>query len=236
MDLGEKGIATMRVDPMAIGFESPRIIAHAELPYRTEAEQLMSMPSTHPHRWTVREVARLINERPGYTPRYELVDGELLVTSAPSNRHQRVLMELAFCLRGYLREQPVGEVLLGPVDLRLRRGTRFEPDLCVAPAPNGRLPKAADPIPRPLLIGEAVSPSSGRHDRFTKRRAFQRDGVPDYWVLDGDAQSIEVWHPGDEQPALVHGRLTWNPEGCTAPFELDVGAFFAAIADGAPLR
>lgn len=220
---------------MTVPFGSRRIVAHAELLYHTEAEQLMSMPSTQPHRWTVREVARLIDKRPGYTPRYELVDGELLVTSAPSNRHQRLLMELAFCLRGYLRDQPVGEVLLGPVDLRLRRGTRFEPDLCVVPAPNGRLAKAANPIPRPLLIAEAVSPSSGRHDRFTKRRAFQRDGVPDYWVLDGDAENIEVWHPRDEQ-AVVSGRLTWNPEGCTTPFELDVAAFFAGIADGAPLR
>lgn len=221
---------------MTLSFGPERIVAHAELLYHTEAEHFMSMPSTQPHRWTVREVARLVDERPGYTPRYELVDGELLVTPAPGNRHQRVLIQLAFCLGGYLREQPVGEILLGPVDLRLRRGTRFEPDLCVVPAPNGRLAKAADPIPRPMLIAEAVSPSSGRHDRFTKRRAFQRDGVPEYWVVDGTAGTFEVWHPHDSQAALIDTCLTWSPDGCTAPFELDVKAFFASIADGAPLR
>ncbi len=196
----------------------------------------MSMPSTQPHRWTVHEVARLVDERPGYTPRYELVDGELLVTSAPSNRHQRVLTQLTFCLRDYLRQQPVGEVLMGPVDLRLRRGTRFEPDLCVVPAPNGRLGKASDPLLHPLLICEALSPSSVRHDRFTKRQAFQRDGVPDYWVVDSAAETFEVWHPHDEVAELIDDRLTWLPAGCTAPFELDVKAFFASIADGAPLR
>lgn len=217
------------------GPEKP-IVAHAELPYCTGAEQLMSMPSIRPHRWTVREVAQLIDERPGYLPRYELVDGELLVTSAPSNRHQRVLFELAVRLRTYLQQQRVGEVLMGPVDLRLRRGTRFEPDLCVIPAPNGRLTTAAEPIPRPLLICEAVSPSSGRHDRFTKRRAFQRDGIPDYWILDDTADAFEVWHPDDERAAAIGDRLTWRPQGCTAPFELDVKEFFASIADGAPLR
>ncbi len=112
----------------------------------------MSMPSTQPRRWSEDDVARLIDARPGLTPRYELVDGELLVTSPPTNRHQRALLELAVGLRAYLMEQPVGEVFLGPVDLRLRPGTRFEPDLCVVPAPNRRLVNAADPIPRPLLI------------------------------------------------------------------------------------
>ena len=130
----------------------------------------------------------------------------------------------------------MGELLLGPVDLRLRPGTRFEPDLCVVPAPNERLSKAVDPIPRPLLICEALSPSSLRHDRFTKRRAFQRDRVPEYWVIDGEAGSFEVWHPDDECATCITGRLTWRPDGSTAPFDLDVTQFFAAIADGAPLR
>ena len=44
------------------------------------AEQLMSMPAVPAHRWTVEEVERLIEEREGCTPRYELVDGELLVS------------------------------------------------------------------------------------------------------------------------------------------------------------
>ena len=193
----------------------------------------MSMSSSLPHRWTDDEVARLIDKRPGYTPRYELVDGELLVTTTPTGRHQRILLELAVALHSYLHEYRVGEVLVGPVDLRLRQGTRFEPDLCVVPAPNGRLAKAVDPIPPPLVICEVLSPDSLRHDRLTKRRAFQRDRIPDYWVVDGDAEAFEVWHPDDASAALVDDRLAWRPEGCTVPFELDVRAFFAGIADGA---
>jgi Uma2 family endonuclease len=215
---------------------SKHIVALAELPYHTGPEQLMSMPSTQPRRYTEEEVARLIDERPGYTPRYELVDGELLVTSPPTKRHQRVLIQLAFRLGTYLTDQRVGEVLLGPVDLRLRPGTRFEPDLCVVPAPNGRFSPAADPIRQAILICEALSPSSLRHDRFAKRRAFQRDRVPDYWIVDGAAEAFEVWHPDDERVAVIDDRLTWRPDGCAAPFELDVKDFFSSIADGAPLR
>jgi len=221
---------------MRFDMPSSPIVAHAELPYHRGAEQLMSMPSTRPRRWTEEEVARLIDERPGYTPRYELVDGELLVTSPPTKRHQRALMQLAFRLGPYLSEQRIGEVLFGPVDFRLRPGTRFEPDLCVIPAPNGHLSAAVDPIRHAMLICEALSPSSLRHDRFTKRRAFQRDRVPEYWIVDGTSETFAVWHPDGESARVIADRLTWRPEGCTAPFELDVKDLFASIADGAPLR
>ena len=220
---------------MMFAFARKAFVPHAELPYHYRAEQVMVMLSTQPRRWTVREVSHLIEARPAYTPRYELVDGELLVTPAPTRWHQRVIIQLAFRLQPYVAAQRVGELLLGP-DVRLREGTLFEPDLCVVPAPDGRLDKKSNPISHPLLICEALSPSSVRHDRFTKRRAFQRDGVPDYWVVDSEARTFEVWHPGDEEAAVIDERLTWRAHGCTAPFDLDVKAFFAEIADGAPVR
>ena len=54
-------------------------------------------------------------------------------------------------------------------------------------------------------------------------------------MIDGDAEAFEIWHPSDERPALVDDRIVWLPEGADASFELDVPAFFAAIADDAPL-
>jgi Uma2 family endonuclease len=88
----------------------------------------------------------------------------------------------------------------------------------------------------PVLICETLSPGSSRHDRLTKRRAFQRNGVPDYWIVDGDAEVLEVWHPDDERPAIVDDRLVWSPTGAPVPFELDVREFFASVADGAELQ
>lgn len=67
----------------------------------------------------------------------------------------------------------------------------------MVPSADGRLPKAGDPVMHPLLLCEVLSPSSSRHDRVTKRRAFQRHEVPTYWVVDGDAEVFEIWHPGD---------------------------------------
>lgn len=207
----------------------------AELRRETPAEQIMSMPILRPRRWTRDEVERLIDERPGMSPRYELVDGELLVTPAPTHRHQRLILRLALLLYPYLTRHKLGELFLGPGELKLADGDHYEPDLFVVPAIAGRRPAIADALVEPLLVCESLSPGSARHDRITKRRSFQRNGVPDYWIIDGDARVFEVWRPGGERPAIVDDRLIWHPRDAEEGFELDVQDFFASVDDDAPL-
>jgi len=211
------------------------IVERDELPTGIRAKQIMSMPVLRPDRWTIEEVEQLIDERPGLTPRYELVDGELLVTPAPTARHQRLIFELALKLQRHLTTHALGEVFLGPSELKLATGERYEPDLFVLPAVAGRRPIVSDAVSSPLLVCEALSPGSSRHDRFTKRRAFQRNGVAAYWIMDADAEAFEIWHPEDERPALIDERLVWIPSGASEVFELDVREFFASAKDEGPL-
>ena len=210
---------------------APAIVGHAELRSPSAAEQIMSMPALRNRRWTMEELEELIEQREGYTPRYELVDGELLVTPSPSNRHQRIAFELAILLRAYVLEHRLGEVRLGPGAVTLDPDTYFEPDVCVVPGVDGCRPHTSLPVTRLLLAVEVLSPSSARHDRITKRRYYQKHGVPDYWVIDCEACGIEIWHPQDERAMLTDDRLTWRPQGAEAPFQLDVASFFSAVAD-----
>jgi Uma2 family endonuclease len=179
----------------------------------------------------MQEVERLVDAREGYTPRYELVDGELLVTPAPSTRHQVIVGELYVILREYVMRHHLGRAIFSPSTVTLAPQTRFEPDLYVVPLLDGRMPPLRDPVTRLLLAVEVLSPSSVRHDRITKRRFFQRHGVPAYWTVDGEAGAFEVWTPGDERSALVHDRLVWRPNDSAPPFELNVRRFFADLAD-----
>jgi Uma2 family endonuclease len=57
--------------------------------------------------------------------------------------------------------------------------------------------------------------------------------VPEYWVVDGEAEAIEIWHPGDDRAALLDAQLDWRPSPDVAPFELDIRSFFASVADEA---
>ena len=194
----------------------------------------MAMPAIAKHVWTIDQVERLMEERPGYTPRYELVDGDLLVTPAPSLRHQRIVFELAILLREYVKRQRLGETVISPSTVSLTPNSRLEPDVYVIPALNGRMLRSTELVTRLSLAAEVLSPSSARHDRFTKRRFIQKHRVPEYWVVDGEAEAFEVWHSGDERAALIDDRLVWHPDGAPQPFELDVRAFFASVADEEP--
>lgn len=208
-------------------------VRYAALHASRRAEQLMSMPALHKHRWTIEELERLIDERPGRTPRYELVDGELIVTPAPANGHQRIVLNLLLRLHPYVVKHQLGEVLFSGA-VRLTRESYFEPDVYVIPAVEGRRQRADVPVSRLLLASEVLSPSAVRHDRVTKRRFFQSQRVPEYWVVDGDGETFEVWRPDDERPAVLDERLEWHPAGANEPFVLSVREFFAEVSDEQP--
>ncbi len=78
----------------------------------------MAMPATQ-RRWTAPEVRQLIAESPLQTPRYELVDGELLVTPSPNEPHQRAVFLLVRALGDYLERNPLGQVYTSPFDVEL---------------------------------------------------------------------------------------------------------------------
>jgi Uma2 family endonuclease len=191
----------------------------------------MSMPAIQQHYWTIEEVEHLMDEREGYTPRYELVDGELLVTPSPSRRHQRILGELYVLIRQYVQLHNLGEAVFSPSTVKLTPKSHLEPDLYVIPSVNGKRPRLLDPVTTLLLAAEVLSPSSARHDRITKRRFFLRYGLPEYWVVDCEAEVFEVWRAGDERAALIDDRLIWQPVEHVPPFELAVRRFFADVAD-----
>jgi Uma2 family endonuclease len=104
----------------------------------------------------------------------------------------------------------------------------------VVPAVDERLPRADEPITPLILVVEVLSAGSARHDRITKRRFFQSHDVPEYWVVDGESEAIEVWRPDDARAVLVDDRLSWRPRLDIPALEIDVSALFADVADPPP--
>jgi Uma2 family endonuclease len=175
--------------------------------------------------WTVDEVRAI----PDDGRRYEVVDGELFVTPGPSWRHGDAVLEMARRLMAYLDAHPVGHLKIAPQDVTYGRHTLVEPDLFVVPLVAGRRPRTWEEAGRLLLAIEVLSPSTARLDRTVKRRLFQREGVPEYWIVDVDARVVERWRPADERPEVVSERLDWRPDGAGAALELDLPAYFAEV-------
>ena len=202
--------------------------------------------------WTVAEVLAL----PYDGRRYELIDGRLyisgtlvsgdeipgpseLVTPSPSWVHQRAVLELAKRLDVFLRERRSGTVLIAPADVELAEGSVVEPDVFVVPLVAGRAPRTWQEARRLLLAVEVLSPGTARLDRVTKRRLYQRQAVPEYWIVDVDARIVERWRPSDERPEMLAERLEWRPhttpqgrdDPITPHLVIELGPFFAEIAD-----
>ncbi len=188
------------------------------------------MPA-HARRWTVAEVRELTNEE-RHWPRYELIDGELLVTPAPRPVHQIAVGMLFRAIAEYVDAQRLGMALMSPSDLELEDDTVTQPDVFVIPreySHEGGPFREWRQVRGLLLAGEVLSPASKRADRVTKRQFFQRVGVPDYWIVDLDARMVERWQPQDAASELVRDSLMWRPVGSTEPFRLDLDVFFSRV-------
>ena len=160
--------------------------------------------------------------------RYELVDGELLVTPAPAPRHQLVLGRLHFALARYLQPYPdVAVTFFSRADIIWSPDDYVQPDLFVVPA--SEVTGDWRDCQTLLLAIEVVSPSSAQADRVRKRRLYQRRGVRTYCIVDADAQLVEVWRPDDQRPAIVTDVLRWRVTPEAPELAIDLSHLFAGL-------
>jgi Uma2 family endonuclease len=188
----------------------------------------MGMPALPTTGWTAAMLETLPDDD---GKRYEIIDGELLVTPAPHVAHQIVTGELYARLREYLRAHPVGRVIMAPADVRVGDRTSVDPDLFVIPQVRGPFPRFWSPLGTLLLAVEVLSPTTARVDRGRKRALYQREGVPEYWIVDLDAHLVERWRPGDARPEVLDETLEWRPSEMTEPLAVEVAALFADLED-----
>jgi Uma2 family endonuclease len=172
--------------------------------------------------------AEMVRALPDDGNRYEVVHGELLVTPAPRLWHQVLVQRLVVALGTYLRDEPVGELLTAPADISWAPDVLVQPDVFVVPLAQARSLDWAQ-VHHLLLTIEVLSPSTARADRFAKRRAYQEAGFPLYWIVDGDAQTVEVWTPEVAFPQVEREELEWRPVGAGREFVLALDDLFRPV-------
>ncbi len=181
----------------------------------------MGMPVGH--YYTVAD----LHAMPDDGKKYELVHGELLVSPSPRMLHQRLVGRLLVILARYLDRCPVGEVFPGG-DVQDGDDSLVIPDLLVIDMEDARTLDWAR-IKTPLLVIEVLSPYHARQDRFTKRRLYQEIGVPLYWIVDAEAQVVEVWTPEGLFPLTEQQELRWHPEGAAEALVIPVKELFREV-------
>ena len=185
----------------------------------------MSTPELR-YDWTYSDYARL----PDDGNRYEVIDGELLVTPSPSPLHQRIVFRLAMALDRYTGRHGLG-LLIPDVDLLFQTGQFLRPDLLVVPE-GGRTSITNRGVETaPLLVVEILSPTSGAIDRVKKPARYGDFGIPEYWVLDPEERCAWVWRfaEGATSPQRIEGRLEWQPADVPETLGIDLEELLAPL-------
>ncbi|MEZ4864498.1 MAG: Uma2 family endonuclease [Caldilineaceae bacterium] len=154
--------------------------------------------------WTYIDYLRLPNDG----NRYEIIAGVLYVANAPSVEHQFTVLKLTFYFELHSTNNQLDMVLTAPLEVHLTENTKpVQPDVLFMrrdrqPSIGAQVIKGA-----PDLVVAVISPSSLRLDRTVKFDAYERAGVPEYWIVDPKARLVEVYTLARGEYALL-GQYT----------------------------
>ena len=159
--------------------------------------------------------------------RYELLDGVLLVTPAPSVSHQVVANRLQTALTIAVGRIGLAHVV-GPGAITSPPGTQLQPDVLVYPA---RFPldiKWQD-VTEHWLAVEVLSRSSRMYDREFKREAYFALGVREVWLVDTRDQSIEVSKRPNQFETVRH-TISWSVPSAELTVLIDLAEVFSGLS------
>ncbi len=147
--------------------------------------------------------------------RYEAIDGELYVSAAPSRRHQWISGNLQAALRALLQEPGIGWVYHAPIGVEFPATEEgVQPDIIFVARASAE--KLVDEGIRgaPDIVVEILSPSTAGRDRSIKLKLYKRQGVVQYWIVDPETDTVEVWDfESDAGPETYRGSLPVNLAG-----------------------
>jgi Uma2 family endonuclease len=130
--------------------------------------------------------------------RHELIDGEHVVTPTPNRKHQAVSGNLLGLIWSHLQQHPVGRVFSAPFDVILSNFDIVEPDLLyISRQRFAEIETSPWVKGAPNLVVEIGSPATRKRDATVKRRLYEGFGVEEYWLVDPELDTIDVYRSVD---------------------------------------
>ena len=161
--------------------------------------------------------------------RYQLLDGELIVAPSPTSKHQSISGQLYLNMSQFVTQSQLSRVWIAPLDVILSGHDVVQPDIFFISNARANILTEANVQGAPDLVVEILSPATAQHDREYKRTLYSRHGVREYWLVDPEEDSVEVWTESDTQSeaglvqtaAYQRGDTLASPllEGLNIPLE-----------------
>lgn len=167
--------------------------------------------------------------------RYEVIDGVLYMTTAPSSYHQYITKQIARLLLARIDDAGLGETFWAPIGLVMPGCAPVQPDLVVVHAADRHIFQDRRIRGVPALVVEILSPSNPEQDLEIKRRAYARAGLPEYWIARPAERDLLVLSRPDPELGDYLARLHVPPDGelqsPTLPIRAAIAGFFAGAPD-----
>lgn len=135
-------------------------------------------------------------QMPDDRQRYEIIEGELEVTAAPSESHQTAVTNLAAILVPHVRRRRLGRLYVAPFDVYFSNVSTVEPDLLFVSAERLGIITHRYVQGAPDLVVEVLSPSTRGTDQVAKMQLYARYGVRNYWIFDPDTRQATAFALG----------------------------------------
>ena len=137
----------------------------------------------------------------GKSCRYELIEGDLYLTPAPVPHHQKISGNLFGIVWNFLRTNPLGEIFAAPVDVVFSQDPPqvVVPDLVFVATEHLSLITEKNLQGVPDLLVEILSPTTSLRDRREKLALYERFGVPEYWIVNPERPTVQVFRLSGER-------------------------------------
>lgn len=193
----------------------------------TDAPTVLGPPQGH---WSYADWERL----PEDGNSYEIIDGVLYMTTAPSTYHQWITMSLIQYLAIPAKTQGRGYAFTAPVGLLIPGCDPVQPDFMFVRAANQAIIHDRRIRGVPDLIIEILSPSSIIYDSQIKLRAYVLAGVPEYAIIDPQTRTLDYYRlhsPGRYDGPVSFAETERISFACLPETPLRIGELFAGAPD-----
>lgn len=126
--------------------------------------------------------------------RYELIEGELIMTPSPTPHHQRISRKLEFLIEKFVNENNLGEIFHAPCDVYLDEHNVVQPDIFFISKDRAHIIGEKKIEGAPDLIIEIVSENSVYKDTVQKKKIYANYGVKEYWIVVPEEKMVEVYY------------------------------------------
>ncbi len=130
---------------------------------------------------------------PDDTKRYEVIEGELFVTAAPTPEHQRFFRRLLLWLTGFVEPRRLGDVFAAPLDIVLGDHDIVQPDLIVISTARRHILLTRLVRGAPDLVIEILSVFTRVRDEVVQAALDASAGVPELWIVNPINRDVRVY-------------------------------------------